>query len=541
MAPRQGIGSPGDKVGGPRLPRRALLKSAAAGAGALLLTKANLAAARGARPSALAPLGRLAPASVARGPSTTVASYVLPSLPAGVDVTAILTVGDRAENGYRMVGIPDGLGVLATGQTFALFMNHELRSGSGIARAHGSSGAFVSRWVIDRETLQVVSGADLTPSPDHVHRWNAAARQYTPGGVTWDRLCSADLPAETALRYGDRGTAERIFFDGDEVTGGRAWARIATGPHAGEAWELPRLGKMAFENVVACPYGQAKTVVALFDDGALDTAPVAANNPSEVFVYVGTKQSDGNEIERAGLTNGKLYGLRVSRDNALVTEESDALGLGDGATGYVSRGRFALVELGAAGDVSGLTGEQMEQNAIDKGVLRLQRPEDGAWDPREGRNGHLYFVTTASLERTSRLWRLAFDDVERPEAGGTIEILLTNTPGRMFDNVTIDRLGRLLIQEDTGSNPWVSKIWLYGIDNGSLTEIAHHDPAVFEPGGARFITQDEESSGIVDAAHILGEGWFLFVVQVHKADDADPELVAGGQLLALYVDPQIGR
>lgn len=39
----------------------------------------------------------------------------------------------------------------------------------------------------------------------------------------------------------------------------------------------------------------------------------------------------------------------------------------------------------------------------------------------------------------------------------------------------------------------------------------------------------------------LGEGWFLFVVQVHKHNDFDPELVQGGQLLAMYVHPQIGR
>jgi hypothetical protein len=462
-------------------------------------------------------------------------------VPAGVDVTAILTVGDRAANGYRMVGIPDGLGALGSGPTFTVLMNHELRASTGIVRAHGSAGAFVSKWTIARETLQVLAGEDLTPSPGHVRRWDPATRQHIAGTTTWDRLCSADLPAATALRHGARGTAERLFCDGDEATFGRAWARIVTGPHAGEAWELPRLGKMAFENVVACPHAQDKTVVALFDDGNVNTAPVATNNPSEVFIYVGTKQSDGSEIERAGLTNGKLYGLRVYRDTALVTEESDEFGLGDRATGYVASGRFELVELGAAGDVSALTGEQMEQDAIDKNVFRFQRPEDGAWDPREGRDNHLYFVTTATMDRNSRLWHLTFDDIERPEAGGRIEILLTNTPGRMFDNVTIDRLGRLLIQEDTGNNPGLSKIWLYGIDTGTLVEVAHHDPAAFEPGGARFITQDEEASGIVDAAHVLGDGWFFFVVQVHQADATDPELVAGGQLLALYVDPRIGR
>jgi hypothetical protein len=62
-------------------------------------------------------------------------------------------------------------------------------------------------------------------------------------------------------------------------------------------------------------------------------------------------------------------------------------------------------------------------------------------------------------------------------------------------------------------------------------------------GGPNFLTQDEESSGIIDAEHVLGRGWFLFDVQNHKtvAPAADPlGLVEGGQLLAMYVDPKIG-
>ena len=87
----------------------------------------------------------------------------------------------------------------------------------------------------------------------------------------------------------------------------------------------------------------------------------------------------------------------------------------------------------------------------------------------------------------------------------------------MFDNVTIDRFGRLFLQEDTGNNPWVAKIWAYGIDTGALIEVAHHDQELFEPGvnPAKFKTQDEESSNIIDAQHIFGAGWFLFVVQSH--------------------------
>ena len=87
----------------------------------------------------------------------------------------------------------------------------------------------------------------------------------------------------------------------------------------------------------------------------------------------------------------------------------------------------------------------------------------------------------------------------------------------MLDNVTIDRRG--------------------------LIQVAAHNPKFFDPtipANLDFITQDEESSGIIDAGHILGPGWFLLDVQSHKLS-SDPELVEGGQLLAMFVDPAIGH
>src|SRR3712207_3830069 len=91
-----------------RISRRSILKSAAVGADALLLDRT------GSTPA------------VVVGQSTTAPAYVVPSLPTGVVVRPILTVGERAPNGYRMVGFPDGLGALADGQNLVLFMNHEL-------------------------------------------------------------------------------------------------------------------------------------------------------------------------------------------------------------------------------------------------------------------------------------------------------------------------------------------------------------------------------------------------------------------------------
>lgn len=438
------------------------------------------------------------------GPSTTIEPYLVPSI-AGVATVSILTVGDSV-GGHRMVGIPDGLGALRHGHDFTLLMNHEITAARpGIVRAHGSNGAFVSRFTIDRRTLEVVKLEDHTQSPNDVHLWDPSLQRYVTGTTQWQRLCSADLAAESAFSAHGAGTDDRLFLDGEEVTDGRAWARVASGPHIGEAWQLPRLGRMSFENAVASPYSEDKTVVVCLDDGALSTAPIAASFPSELYIYIGTKTRRGSLIEQAGLTNGNLHGLKISVGGHPVSEESDQFGLGDATTGYVSAGRFSLENLG---DVSNLSALQLEQASIAAGVARLQRCEDGAWDPRHRRPNDFYFVTTGSLTNNSRLWRLRFDDVERPERGGTIEILLRGDEGhRMLDNVTIDRRGRILMDEDPGNASRVAKVWLYDIAATKLIQVAAHNPKFFDPtipGNPSFITQDEESSGIIDAGHILG-------------------------------------
>jgi hypothetical protein len=501
-----------------RIGRRSFLKGALATAPLLL-----------AGPSLLKP-GRALAHGIA--PSTTTESYLLPTL-SGVRTIPILTVGDSI-GGYRMVGVPDGLGAFNSDfRNFTLIMNHELLAANGIARAHGSKGAFVSRWKIDRRTLEVVKGEDFTPSPEKVFLWDPAAEKYVPGTTVWERHCSGDLPRPGAFWHQGKGTTERIYMNGEEVSQGRAWARIATGPHAGEAWQLPRLGRMAYENAVASPHSQPKTVVMLTDDGNLSTAGTASAFPSEVYVYVGTKTNRGSIIDRA------FYGLKITVGGQPVPEESNEFGLGTAASGFVGSGRFSLHNFG---DVSSLDALALEQASIAAGVTRFQRPEDGAWDPRRRNRDSFYFVTTASLTLNCRLWHLQFDDVERPELGGTIEMLLKGTEGHgMLDNVTIDRLGRIVMDEDPGNAARVSKVWAYQISTGEFVEVAHHNPKFFDPaqtGTPDFITQDEETSGIIDAAHIFGPGWFLLDVQAHKVS-TDTELVEGGQLLAMFIDPDI--
>lgn len=545
------------------------------------------------------------------GPSTTTEPYLLPTTN-GVSTKSILTVGDSI-GGYRMVGIADGLGIWGDDdeRSFNLVSNHELGKALGVSRVHGSPGAFVSRWRIERRTLKVLSGRDHLTGSNDLLTWNGGA--YTPATTALDRLCSADLADENAYllkghgereegddehdgrhdgrhghdrdhdhdrdhgrHHGHLGTAHRIFLSGEETAPpaandhGRAFAHIVTGPEKNKSYELPRLGKMSFENAVANPHSQTKTIVALNDDAGRETNVTLANvcrtqgqtgcieAPSELYIYVGTKQNSGNEIERAGLTNGKLYGVRVKVNGAVVTGEDKDFVFASAAPAVTSA-RFELVDLG---DVSGKTGVQIEDDSIANQVTQFIRVEDSAWDPRRGKERDYYFVTTGRISssssswRPSRLWRLRFDDISRPENGGAIEMLLSSQfyanaaaapdadPSfQMFDNITIDGLGRIVLQEDVGGTDRLGRVYVYGIDSGKLQQVAAHN-AKFFGGNAttnpNFLTNDEESSGVVDASHILGKGWFLLTVQSHKAV-GDPELVEGGQYLGLYIDPAIGR
>ena len=436
-----------------------------------------------------------------------------------------------------MLGTPDGLGAFSDddvddelegdGQiragTFTLLLNHELLAGAGTTlHAHGAVGvAFVSRWSIDPQTLQVLHGQDLI---QQTFLWNPTSSAYEAGTTRFARFCSATLPQRSAFydKATKTGTKRRLYMNGEENgSAGRAFAHIVSGPNAGTSYELPRLGRLSFENAVPNPASGIKTLVAASDDFALPSG-------GELYMYLGTKQSSGTDIDKAGLTNGSLFGIAV-----------DGIPDEDRLTGIASGTRFSMVN---HGDVSHINGAQLQALDDATNVTKFLRVEDSNWDPHNPRD--YYFVTTDRYDTTrdtppgttvgrSRLYRLRFDDLNNPAAGGTIDKLLDGTEGyQQLDNMTIDKHGHLLLEEDPGAVSYLAKIWQYDITSGGLKLLAQHDPSRFSPGGADFLTIDEESSGIIDASDILGAGWFLLDVQAHYNNG--PELVEGGQLLALY-------
>lgn len=449
------------------------------------------------------------------GPSSSQSPYLMPATN-GARIKSLLTVGDAAANGYQMVGIPDGTGAFDNGNgTFTVLMNHELNQTAGVIRKHGNMGAFVSKWVLNKTDLTVISGEDLIHT---VHLWNTPMMMYqmhdsmSPMPIGFGRFCSADLAPISAFHDDStgKGTMSRIFLNGEEVgTDGRAFAHIATGPNAGHTYELPRLGKFSWENAVANPATKHMTVVAGLDDAT----------PGQVYFYVGAKTDTGNEISKAGLANGNLYGIAVQ---AMVTETSAGI--------PAPNTPFAMINLGNVENMSGTT---LNNNSNALGVTTFLRPEDGAWDPRHPED--FYFVTTNSFTAPSRLWKLHFNNLMDMTQGGTITAVLDGTEGqKMMDNVGFDHHGNLVIQEDPGNQAYLARMWNYNVDTDVLTEILVHDSSRFMAGGANFLTVDEEASGVIDVSEILGNGWFLGVDQAHYAIPG--ELVEGGQFYA-FLNP----
>ncbi|MFN9644232.1 MAG: 5'-nucleotidase C-terminal domain-containing protein, partial [Cyanobacteriota bacterium] len=168
------------------------------------------------------------------------------------------------------------------------------------------------------------------------------------------------------------------------------------------------------------------------------------------------------------------------------------------------------------------------------------RPEDGAWS-KDGKA--FYFVTTATTTSASRLWALEFNDPANPELGGTVKMLLNGSEGQvMLDNMTVADDGSILLQEDPGVNDRLAKIWRYNLSTDTLVELAQHNPVLFSGTSSSnpdFITNDEESSGIVDISSFLTGvseydttkySYFLIADQIHKAIASPTSQVEMGEL-----------
>jgi hypothetical protein len=500
------------------------------------------------------------PSGTETGPNTATAPYLTP-VAEGVQITSLLTVNDAgsADDGYEMVGIPDGLGTLEDGKNIVAVVNHELRTNNGIVRRHGAKGAFVSKLTIDPKTNRIISGEDfINPG---VQFWNYATGEYssspspawTINGVTappqiaeFGRFCSGFLSAPQGLLNHNSGLGYdgQIYFANEE---NGAEGRVFGVTTDGDAHQLPRLGLFSYENTIVAPTRSDTTLVMGNEDDA----------NGQIWAYMGTKQSDGSPVDQAGLTNGTNHVVDVV-NQAVSSDVQFRATYGKGSPVPVTFNEVDWTLGGVAQNAS----------AAANG-LSLNRIEDGSFDP-SNRNDYYFLTTEGGVGATvsndpafpapntvgngrdgGGLWRLRFADVDNPQLGATLELLLDGSEAiglNKPDNMTIDDHGNLLIQEDPGGNVHVARIVAYRISDGAIATVAQFDPARFSREAAlaaapSFLTMDEESSGIVPTTKQFGPNTFLFDAQVHTTKGLPAgtgqgtvqEFVENGQLLMLRV------
>ena len=395
---------------------------------------------------------------------------------------------------------------------------------------------------MDKTTHAITSLTDLGKV---MYQDNDGDGVYTQAATDISRLCSADL-ADVSAYYNaatGMGTTARIFLDGEEqgigngtpTAGGgaydsRAFAWIATGADKGNVYELPGMGNTSFENLVANPWTGDKTVVMIDND----TSPAG-----QTFMYIGDKTNTGNDIQKAGLVGGKLFGI-VAAGIGAANNTSASGGREASETNPPTSGTFTLAEIKDATHTSAatMTGTQIQTAANAAGVTGFWRPEDGAWDPSN--HNKYYFVTTSTPTTSTRIWSLTFSDLTHPENGGTFKMEFQGVVNKqvMFDNLTIDATsGHVLLNEDPGNFKGPSNIWDFNPADGSIHQIAQLDPTLFGDGNGTTQTVptqtgfsiDKETSGILDVTSLLGtgNGDHVFLTDVQNGSFGNDLLLGG--------------
>jgi len=459
--------------------------------------------------------------------ATTEAASIKPLAYAGDNIT-----------GVAIRGIPDGMGSYRNADgTITLLSIHEVPSYGAIGalakaadKGKPIQGVSITKLILNKEGTRVQSASNFIKSWSF-YNYNTKAYQSTtvgaaPAGQTLgmdnfiSRFCSATLVQAGGLSFKDGSTTYgyegAVFLSGEEDADS-GYGRGFAFDMDGNAINLPRMGLASWENLMPNLKPGKNTVVMGNEDGsAVD---------SQLFMYVGTKTTEGTFADKAGLTNGDIHVMsipNIANDNAF----------------RATYGKNKAVDVTFAKTIWDADMKTQQVDHAAKGT-EMSRVEDGEWDPSNP--NVFYFVTTESNKdpgatkpnpaepTVSRdgggFWRLTFVDGQKPELGAKLELLLDGTEELYLskpDNMTITSEGIVLLQEDPGSNAHVSRLIAFRPKDGKLAVVAQFNKEYFEAGASKFMTIDEESSGIIDVTSMLAKPgdttkYFYFNAQVHTA------------------------
>ena len=454
---------------------------------------------------------------------------------AGVTVDPILSVGDVVPTGqtppYQMSGIPDGLGAYGNKkrgrgahkskgnlpETFTVMMNHEL--GRSFPGNPPGVDTRISRLRIDRETRDVKEGKYL----------------FT-GLEGYERFCSATLRIIGG---------KPLYFTGEEAVPmanqppgpAHDGSSIVMDPETGAFRETAHFGHLQHENVV--PIRLSKWVFLTTED---DFRPGA----SYLYAYIAPS------FKRAiAGTQGSLYVWKA--DNPAETGAATA------TKGESIPGHFVPVT-----QAENANDNTLKAAAAAKGAFQFDRLEDAA-----NLNLHSSRVYIADTGKGARLRGRVYQfEISRSDpTRATLKLILNgDAPDNddIYNPDNMDMSDRVLMIQEDREAPFrgaaigggYNRVLEYRFSDGQLRAVARvNTPPGTPPGSntencAGCLPGTWESSGIINAGHVLGRGWWLLDVQGHNstAPQPGPSLVPNsatgenGQLLALFVpDSQGGK
>ena len=464
---------------------------------------------------------------------------------------------------YRMVGIPDGLGVerrhgagrsfkTKGGQTQRVWMTHEFSQNQVSEPRIGrpaQRGAFADQLILNRKG-EVVSARRAF---DTVYQDNTLVGPAADASNTtraFSRWCSAFL-ADSRVGF------DRPIFFANEETGPGTGSTQTFNPKGSQsvaifdeqAHALSKLGHFPKENTVVMRGTGNRTVILTTEDGP-------RTPDSQLYLYIGRKhRSSRNPLRRNGLDNGKLYVL-VSDDNR--DNENQIL-----------QGDTLHVHWAEIPNADQLTDAETEAAADAAGAFGFVRIEDGAFRPNAKRE--FWFNTTGDQSGRSeadphtnelgRLYRLRFDK-RNPLQGARLtqaynadELTAAQDGPLSPDNLDVTKRF-VIINEDgtagsaadgtTGSRDDMDRrnrdgsIWI-------VPRKTAGDPSTFrrvaelvgraEGGrdGIRTVDERGNRAGVWETSGIVayGKNSFLFDVQAHPPTTAPPGTTEDGQLLIL--------
>jgi hypothetical protein len=465
-----------------------------------------------------------------------------------VAVNPIGTTGDIL-TGTVIRGIPDGMGAFPSenGRGVTVLAVHEVatndKTAALSAKTNAPWGTSVTKFNYSKSLKKFDTAEPLINSWNF---WNYKTSAYvtTPVGgeptgaaagyFGWgvQRFCSAQYSPAGTFIYNGVGYEGGLLTTGEEVTDqSRGFAIDMTGA----AYQLPRTGFAAMENIMPAQKPGPNTVALISEDGSA--------TDSQLYMYLGKKQNTGTSVDKAGLTNGDLYVLNVP------TAATDNIFRTTIAKSTPTAATFKKIEWNT--DVA-----SFHKGARDNGTT-FARVEDGQWDPKNP--NVFYFVTTESNKDPiatapnpatpnvtrdgGALWRLTFKDAQNPLEGSNLEMLLNGGESIQMskpDNITVTDNGVVVIQEDPGGNDHVARVVAYRISDGKLATLAKFDSKYFTATGSKYMTNDEESSGVIDVTSMLAKPgdtntYLMLNAQIHvkggvtKADPAVTGALSAGR------------